>query len=46
MAEQHDTSGSRPDPAEHGRLGFSRLALSLVGVIAVLAFLVWFLFLP
>lgn len=44
MAEPHDGNDSRPDPAERGRLGFSRLALSLIGLIAMLAFLVWFFF--
>ncbi len=45
MSEQGNVNDSPPDPAERDRLGFSRLALSLIGLVAVLAFLVW-VFLP
>ncbi len=45
MSERSDTNDPHPDPAERGRLGFSRTALSLIGLVAVLAFLVW-VFLP
>lgn len=42
-----ESPGDRPprDPAERGRLGFSRWTLSLVGLVILLAFLGW-LFLP
>lgn len=34
-----------PEPSRRGRLGFSRLTLSLVGLAILLAFLAW-VFLP
>lgn len=45
MSDPADSPGSTRDPARRGRLGFSRATLSLVGVVIVLAFLVW-IFLP
>lgn len=45
---EHQQSGpedSPRDPAERGRLGFSRWMLSLIGAVIVLAFLIW-VFLP
>lgn len=42
MSDDPAENKSRLDPAEQGRLGFSRSALSLVGLVVVLGFLAWF----
>lgn len=40
-----DRNGPPRDPARRGRLGFSRVTLSLIGLAILLAFLIW-VFLP
>lgn len=42
MPDSSSSDDTRPDPTERGRLGFSRTALSLVGLLVMLGFLIWF----
>jgi len=44
MSDHSSSNEPHRDPAERGRLGFSRTALSMVGVLAVIGFLMWFFF--
>ena len=42
MSESSPSGESPPSPAKQGRLGFSRTALSVAGVVVLLGFLMWF----
>ena len=42
VTESSPSGESPPSPAKRGRLGFSRTALSVAGVVVLLGFLMWF----
>lgn len=42
VSEPSSSGESPPSPAKRGRLGFSRTALSVAGVVVLLGFLMWF----
>ena len=42
VTESSPSGGSPSSPAKRGRLGFSRTALSVAGVVVLLGFLMWF----